>query len=81
MKDEPNGLCETCRVTPGDCALKWNAWLDTDPDNKYPAIIQCADYKGDQAEFCPKENCGYRNPACEKDKRNCIYCEICEICY
>jgi hypothetical protein len=81
MKDKPNGLCETCRVKPTDCALKWNAWIDSDPDNKYPAVIRCADYEGSQAEFCPNEKCGYRNQACEKDKRNCIYCEICEICY
>jgi hypothetical protein len=46
MKDKLNGLCETCQVKPTDCALKWNAWLDIDPDNKYPAIIRCADYKG-----------------------------------
>jgi hypothetical protein len=25
MKDKPNGRCETCRVKPTDCALKWNA--------------------------------------------------------
>jgi hypothetical protein len=80
MKDKPNGLCETCRVNPANCALKWNAFIDTDPDNKYPAVLRCADYEGDLSD-CPSEKCEYRNSACEKDKRHCIYCEICEICY
>jgi hypothetical protein len=65
MKDKPNGLCETCRVAMTDCALKWNAWIDIDPDNNYPAVIRCADYEGDRAGFCPDEKCGCRNPACE----------------
>jgi hypothetical protein len=68
MNDKPNGLCETCRVKPADCALKWNAWLDIDPDNKYPAIIRCADYKGSQAGLCPNEKRVCRNSACEKCK-------------